>query len=368
MPEVRAYYDSLLGDPGPENTDESLEGHGWGDPPSHGAALGFSVAITLFPQLEELDVKIEGDESFSFSDPGSLPRLTTVVVVPGSGYIQDEYSEGIPFSHIQDLALVAPNIHTLVVSHMDNCCGSWDWEHHPSCRGWFPFNNLARLHLDSPRTNGPVSLRNILRSFPQLRFLEYRAESGVGVHLTPREIQEALLDLAPHLETLVLKIHRANIRYIVMDDESRLLQSLAGLQELRELEVDTQLLVPHKYPVAEDGPEWFAVTPAWMPNAPIEHIEPGPVSDGALVELLPQSICVLKITQGDRGCCPASTELEAALAWLAASAGQFSALKEVSVEGSWDGDKVDAVGEAFEARGITFVVHAVAESALEPLA
>ncbi|MBE3046338.1 hypothetical protein IMZ48_28150 [Candidatus Bathyarchaeota archaeon] len=304
---------------------------------SQAGNIALDIVVALCPELEELDAVLDGGDAFALLEPGSLPRLRTVAVV-GKWKLF-----GMCPVELWRLPTAAPNVHTLV-----------GWQIGLSYRQ-IPLESITHLRLGSSCLQID-SLRHTLMCFPQLESFEFRAGyiSAGGVQFTPLEAQEVLAELAPRLKGLVLNFDDAASSFEILGADW-VLRSLAGLTELRRLEVDTRCIVPHMNPAQ------------WRGRGMQLDSDPGPVpgvGDGALVELLPESIRELKITRGDRG--PEFVKLRAALAGLAAAARQFPALKEVLVEGSLDG--ADAVKEAFKARGVLLVVPAVMESADDPLA
>ncbi|MBE3047264.1 hypothetical protein IMZ48_33030, partial [Candidatus Bathyarchaeota archaeon] len=195
---------------------------------------------------------------------------------------------------------------------------------------------------------------------------EYRAgPMNQPTQFSPLEAQLALVEFVPRLKSLIFDLNGAESRHLTLGVTNWVLSSLAGLKELRTLEVDTRCLVPHANPMV-----WVYQT-RWEWDMPPElepAVESGPVppvSDGALVELLPESICELKIVQGSHG--PGPEGLEVAFGVLATEAGRFPSLREVRmevrVEDGWDGE--NGVRMAFEVRGVRFVVDAMAELPLD---
>lgn len=288
------------------------------------------LLLPLCPRIEELDAIRHHWETFSsLTGARPLSELTSVALTHW------DTEGGFDLAKSAPLAVAAPNISALVGWQVD------------SCNGRAPFDNVTYLRLGQS-TISADHLRSALLSCPRLESLVYSAGgSTVGYEqLTPLEMQDSLVENAPHLKSLVVDFNEA-FSHDMACAAGWVLRSLAGLRELRRLEVDTRCLVPHKNPM----------TTRYVrgPDGSLAPVDPGPipgVGGGALAELLPQSICDLRVRRGHYG--PELASIEAALAGLGA-ARQFEKLKRVFLGGK-GAENVEGVREAFEDVGIAFTI------------
>lgn len=324
-PEVKRYWDerALRHAEAAEDGDEE---------PFESEDMALRILLPLCPGVVALDAVVHSRSTFSSLGSETLSRLESVALA----HWDTEF--GLDLAGLHHLVRAAPYIRTVV---------GWQVS---SCRRRFDLDNVTRLRLGMSSISLD-HLRSVLLSCPHLEELKYRGGgSMVGYEqFTPLEMQDVLVEIAPRLKSLVLDLDGAYSHEHVLG-EGWVLRSLAGLGELQRLEIETRCLVPHQNPMMTRHTRG--------PDGRLVPVDPGPipgVGEGALIGLLPESICELTIWRGVDG--PELVKLRAALAGLAAS-GRFERLRRVSVEGV-GADNVEGVREAFERRDITFVVQGI---------
>lgn len=292
-----------------------------------------SLVVSLCPNLEELDTPLTQADAFAFSGPWSMRRLKTVVAA------YDDPVYGMNLGALARLAAAAPSLSTLIGWQVNSC---YDMP--------VP-GNVTRLRLGRS-SMGIEGLRNVLRACPRLEAFGYSAGGSVIGHdqFTPLEVQDTLVELAPWLTSLSLDFNEI-LCHDPLAGKGWLLRSLSGLERLKELEMDTRCFVAHMNPMSTTkvrGPDG-----KWVPY------DPGPVPElgrEALVELLPASICQVRISRGNYG--PELAMVADALEGLAQQVSRFPNFRRVGVCGKEAGS-LEGVRSSFEERGVELSIPAV---------
>lgn len=287
--------------------------------------MEMNLVVSLCPGLEELDTPLVRADAFLFSGPWSMRRLKTVAAA------YDDPGYGMNLGALARLAAAAPSLSTLIAWQVNSC---YDMP---------VLGNVTRLRLGRGSL-GLEGFGDALRACPRLEEFEYSAGGSVIGHeqFTPLEAQDTLVDLAPRLTSLSLDFNEI-LCHDALAGEGWVLRTLSGLERLRELEMDTRCFVAHMNPMSTTkvrGPDG-----KWVPY------DPGPVPElgrEALVELLPASICQVRISRGNYG--PEFARVADALEGLAQQAGRFPDLSRVAVHGK-EAASLEAVRSAFEERG-----------------
>ena len=292
--------------------------------------IALDLVRPLCPELAALDVVVGYNDTFYSPGPEPLPRLESVTLA------YDNTEDGFDLAGLRHLASAAPNIQSVVGFQVSGCDERCD------------LGNVTHLRLGASAMS-LTDLRFALLSCPRLKSLEYSAAgSVVGFEqFTPFEMEDALVEHLPRLKSLVLDLDESPSDGMVVD-EGWVMRSLGGLRELRRLEVDTRCLVPHRNP--------HSTTDVRLPDGQFLPFDPGMIAAEAgleaLVGLLPESICELRIWRDGYG--PEVAKLGPAVVGLA-MAERFACLRRVCLEGR-GAEQVVSIGPAFEARGIEFVI------------
>ncbi|SPN99143.1 uncharacterized protein DNG_02178 [Cephalotrichum gorgonifer] len=293
--------------------------------------VGLDLLLPLCPNLEELDTVLDNADAFTFAQPGSLRSLRALAVT----YADTE--GGLDLGELSPLAAAAPNLSKILGHQVGGAV-----ELHAT------FANVTHVCLDWS-TLGPDCLRNILRACPRLGSFEFRAGgcSFGDEQFTPLEAQDAIVELAPRLKSLALDFAMADSFDAAVFGDEWIMSSVAGLEALERLDLDMRCLVTHKNPHVDErvrGPDGELVLLGQGPLA-----APGAM---ALVDLLPSSICEVRVRQLAGG--PEVAALAHSLVRLAEVApGRFPKLRKVVVHETEHPD-MKAAGRRFDEVSVEF--------------
>ncbi|KAF6811370.1 hypothetical protein CSOJ01_05799 [Colletotrichum sojae] len=265
-----------------------------------------------------------------FFCPGSLPRLETL------GVIYDDEG-GFDTDHLPDLFSAATNLRTF---------RAW------GLSGVTPGLNLGSLRelrlFKSVVQAEDLSL--LLERCRQLERFTYFTGDPIITDEgppSPREIQDVILDKVPQLTDLELTTWE-NLWFDDLTDDD-VLRDLKGLEQLREVRLDPDFLIP----TANDPErrEWVI----WADRFQAPVLSRPCVRPEVLVDMLPVSIKKLQIGVPDTGGSTDVLPLVPAIRKL----GQVCKKKFpnlVAVAFSGLGDDEEQVRKLFEERGVTFLI------------